>query len=148
MFLESRRFEIVYTNKIAIYLWVIAFTSSKEAARGARGRGIAWRHAPGVLGSNSWHQFFQKNIPICRYLSRYIAVLKEMYISFAHLGNEECEQCALHNISHSECSEENCELFIQYNKHKLLYKETRKEYLNDKEAFSANEDWFCRFTEK
>lgn len=70
-----------------------------------------------------------------------------MNISFAHLGNEECEQCALH-ISHSECSEENCELFIQYDKHKLLYKETRKEYLNDKEAFSADEDWFCRFTEK
>lgn len=41
----------------------------------------------------------------------------------------------------TECSEENCGLCIQYNKHKLLNKESRQEYQNDKEAFSTDEDY-------
>lgn len=55
-----------------------------------------------------------------------------MKIYFAHLRNEECEQCALFE-SHTGCSQDNCDLSIQNNKHKSRYTESREEYQQDKE---------------
>jgi hypothetical protein len=97
-------------------------------------------YLPSDLNITMLHQCFNEkytNMQIS--LETYRKVVKEMNVSFAHLGHEECEQCALH-ISHNECSQENCELCIQHKKHKLLYTETREEYQKDKEAFSTSED--------
>ncbi|CAB3231768.1 unnamed protein product [Arctia plantaginis] len=62
-------------------------------------------------------------------------VRNDLNISFAHLGNEECEQCEYfkrHNrLDHQE---ESCEICQNYNmQHKPRYIESRKEYNEDRE---------------
>lgn len=68
-------------------------------------------------------------------------IKKEMNISFAHLGNEECELCALfqeHNKDHIESQDQTCDTCKQYLSHKNNYTTSRINYKFDAEN-SANE---------
>lgn len=62
-------------------------------------------------------------------------VREEMNISFAHLGNEECEVCTHfkhHNKTHDhESQNEDCDICKEYKIHKIKYVESRKEYKID-----------------
>lgn len=62
----------------------------------------------------------------------YRVIVKKMNISFACLGNEECEVCALlkPHFNKNECSTD-CEKCIYFQKHREKYKECRIEYKAD-----------------
>lgn len=67
-------------------------------------------------------------------------VRHDLNISFAHLGHEECEQCAFfkqHNKTHVENFQENCEVCCDYNIHKSNYINSRKEYQKDVEKVTS-----------
>lgn len=79
-----------------------------------------------------------------------LVLRKDMNISFAHLGNEECEVCA-HFKEHASETENNSQtscLFCQkYEKHKLDYQNSRKEYKKDvKRASDANTNDTCFYS--
>lgn len=67
-----------------------------------------------------------------------------MNISFAHLGNEECETCAVfqkHDVDHiKNLQVESCTICKEHVIHKGNYRETRKAYKNDVELASESTD--------
>lgn len=98
------------------------------------------RYLPSDLSIKMMYECFKEKYPdMVLSVETYRKVVKDMNISFAHLGNEECEQCALFK-SHNEnaCTQEECESCIQQKKHKLRYTETRTEYQNDKDLASTD----------
>lgn len=65
----------------------------------------------------------------------YRKTVRNMNISFTHLGHEECEECALYKIhkDSSECNQEPCDKCVQHEKHNFRYTTTRIEYKKDVE---------------
>ena len=99
-------------------------------------------YLPSDLNVTLMHQcFLNKNTDITVSLETYRKVVKDMNISFAHLGNEECEVCTLFK-SHQECSEKDCETCTKindYELHQQRYTESRMEYQKDKDQASTNQ---------
>lgn len=97
-------------------------------------------YLPNDINVTMMHQCFIEKYPnMSVSFETYRKVVKEINISFAHLGHEECEQCALFK-SHTGCSQENCDLCIQNSQHKSRYTESREEYQRDKEQGLTDKD--------
>lgn len=94
-------------------------------------------YLPSDINITLMHQKYMEQYPDQQIsLETYRQVVKELNISFANLGNEECEQCALFK-QHKEINEcvqdpESCEKCNLYFTHKIRYETSRKEYNIDK----------------
>ena len=87
---------------------------------------------------------------------KYSRKIKELNISFAKLGCEECELCDEHKVhlensitgsfdktpknDRNEMCEELCDKCISWEKHQERYREARKEYEADKELVGSDEN--------
>lgn len=103
-------------------------------------------YLPSDVTMKGMHEDFKKEFPDtkCSYeLYRHV-VVKEMNISFAHLGHEECEICEnhkLHDVSHSrENLSPNCEICKSWQVHKKKYTKARETYKEDVEKSKISSD--------
>lgn len=91
---------------------------------------------------------FRKKFPdfICSY-EKYRKVLKSKNVSFAKLGNEECELCEsyhMHNPEHTaESLNEDCEKCCSWKDHIEKAIESRKRYTLNKENYNEDLDHLC-----
>lgn len=105
-------------------------------------------YLPSDLSVTAMHkQFLEQNPEAKISLESYrLVVKKDMNISFAHLGHEECETCAIfeiHDTNHKDNPDNTCEICNDYITHKKKYEECRSEYQNDvKTAAEVTTDVF------
>lgn len=89
--------------------------------------------------------------PIISY-ELYRKVVKDMNISFAKLGHEECEICeqyGIHNAKADELRHRNCSVCVDFDKHKERYILARKNYDSDRKSMkSADVGYFSADLQK
>lgn len=95
-------------------------------------------YLPSDITITSMFQDFQETHPnIMISYEFYRTVIKDMNISFAKLGHEECEKCEfflLHDVNHSKENAEtnnDCSICCQWLQHIRKAKESREEYRRD-----------------
>lgn len=70
-------------------------------------------------------------------------VRKDLNISFANLGNEECENCSYfeqHDKNHVKNLDEACKICVDYMEHKIKYTTSRQEYQRDAQKAKSSSD--------
>lgn len=105
------------------------------------------RYLPSDITINKMHSDFKQKYKItCSYEVYRSVVTKEMNISFAKLGNEQCEVCecfSFHNPEHTkENLEAECDECLSWRTHISKADEARKAYRYDAEVPDKNAAYF------
>lgn len=98
--------------------------------------------------ASMFHDFQEKNPNFSCSYEKYRHVLRSKNISFAKLGNEECELCESFKIHNNgahtlENLDNNCEVCISWKKHIQKAKKSRQKYAEDKERNYSQEGILC-----
>ncbi|CAH1969615.1 unnamed protein product [Acanthoscelides obtectus] len=105
-------------------------------------------YLPSDLNVTLMFEDFKKRYPdyICSY-EKYRKILKAKNISFAKLGNEECELCEsyhMHNSEHkAESLSDDCEVCCSWKDHIMKAKESRERYSLNKENCNKDKGNLC-----
>lgn len=99
-------------------------------------------HAPHRLYLPSDHNQYHNNIktPLFIFLRSLPKTIKSHNISFAALGNEECESCDMHVGEFNKAPNTSCATCNNHVEHRQRYRDSRKAYKLDKTKVEEHKD--------